>query len=69
MRWRLLLEEFSPEMKHISGGDNIVADSLSRHEIQEEDVKEIYEKEILAVDNTEVQFPMIYPNVREKQKK
>ena len=31
-RWRLILEEFSPEYVHISGKDNVVADALSRME-------------------------------------
>ena len=30
MRWRLLLKEFGPHIHHISGIDNIVADTLSR---------------------------------------
>ena len=30
MRWRLLLEEYGPELVYIKGPDNIVADSLSR---------------------------------------
>lgn len=30
MRWRLILEEFGPNIKHISGSDNIIADALSR---------------------------------------
>jgi hypothetical protein len=29
-RWRLLLEEFGPEYRHVAGKDNIVADALSR---------------------------------------
>ena len=34
MRWRLILEEFSPELVYIKGSKNIVADALSRlHEI------------------------------------
>lgn len=29
-RWRLLLEEYAPEYRHIAGKDNVVADALSR---------------------------------------
>jgi hypothetical protein len=28
MRWRLLLEEYSPELKYIKGENNTVADAL-----------------------------------------
>ena len=30
MLWRIILEEFGPNIQHISGVDNIVADTLSR---------------------------------------
>ena len=30
LRWRLIIEEFNPDIKHKPGKDNIVADSLSR---------------------------------------
>ena len=30
IRWRLILEEFGPDIQHIYGVDNIVADTLSR---------------------------------------
>ena len=33
MRWRLVLEEYNPELIYIKGGDNIVADALSRLEL------------------------------------
>ena len=36
MRWRLILEEFGPELIYIPGKKNIVADSLSRLEIAED---------------------------------
>ena len=32
MRWRLILEEFGPELKYIKGENNVVADTLSRLE-------------------------------------
>ena len=30
MRWKLIIEEFGPNIQHISGVDNILADTLSR---------------------------------------
>ena len=33
MRWRLIIEEFSPELVYIQGEKDIVADALSRLEI------------------------------------
>ena len=30
MRWRLILEEYGPEFKYVTGGNNAVADALSR---------------------------------------
>ncbi len=30
MRWRMILEEFGPDIRHIAGVDNIVADAISR---------------------------------------
>ena len=35
MRWRLILEEYSPELVYIQGSKNIVADALSRLEIKD----------------------------------
>ena len=29
MQWRLILEEFGPDIQHIKGEDNIVADTIS----------------------------------------
>jgi hypothetical protein len=33
-RWRLLLEEFGPEYVHVKGEDNVVADALSRMDME-----------------------------------
>ena len=30
MRWRLIIEEFGPELKYIKGKNNVVSDALSR---------------------------------------
>ena len=35
MRWRLILEEYGPELRYIKGENNVVADALSRLEIME----------------------------------
>jgi hypothetical protein len=36
MRWRLVLEEFGPDLQHIKGERNVVADALSRLQIDDE---------------------------------
>ena len=33
MRWRLMIEEFGPELKYIKGENNVVADALSHLEM------------------------------------
>ena len=35
MRWRLILEEFGPELKYTKGENNVVADALSDLEISD----------------------------------
>ena len=35
VRWRLLLEEFHPIVKHVAGKDNDAADALSRLDISD----------------------------------
>jgi RNase H-like domain found in reverse transcriptase len=47
MRWRLILEEYGPELHYIKGESNVVADALSRldmladHPVSKEEVAEI----------------------------
>ena len=36
MRWRLILEEYNPELRYIKGENNIVADALSRLDMTNE---------------------------------
>jgi hypothetical protein len=38
MRWRLVLEEYGPELRYIKGEKNIVADAHSRLDMIEGDV-------------------------------
>jgi hypothetical protein len=35
MRWRLLIEEFGPEFRHLKGKHNLIADALSRIELDD----------------------------------
>ena len=45
MRWRLYIEEYSPDLQYIKGENNVVADALSRLEMttsKSEDTTEIY---------------------------
>ena len=38
-RWRLILKEFGPDIQHVRGEDNVVADALSRLDtVNEEEV-------------------------------
>ena len=34
MRWRLILEEYGPELRYIQGEKNIVADALSSTDME-----------------------------------
>jgi hypothetical protein len=49
MRWRLILEEYGPELHCIKGESNVVADALSRldmladHPVSEEEVAEMFD--------------------------
>jgi len=45
MRWRLYIEEYSPDLRYIKGTHNIVADALSRLKINDtpfEDTQESF---------------------------
>ena len=78
MRWRLILEEFGPDILHIKGEKNIVADAISRlptaNEDQSESRTEILglSSEMLAkleylVFEEDSEFPLHLPLVRKVQ--
>ena len=78
MRWRLILEEFGPNILHIKGEENVVADAISRlptaNEDQNKSRTEIpgLSSEMLAkmeylVFEEDSEFPLHLPLVRKVQ--
>ena len=67
MRWRLLLEEFGPELHYIKGEDNVVADVLSRMDIQEED----FSVDAFAADDGDMsqEYPLSYREIAHEQRR
>ena len=67
IRWRLLIEEFGPELKYIPGAKNIVADTLSRLNILPSD-KELNEYVDCFVSHDD-DFPLTYEKINSAQQK
>jgi hypothetical protein len=74
MRWRLILEEYGPELKYIKGERNIVADALSRLDMSSDkshNSEETYMAESLGLDSEDIPkdaFPLTYKNIMSEQK-
>ena len=70
MRWRLILKEFGPEIKHIKGENNAVADALFRLEMS--DNQEILNISDLYVYNEadlpDSAYPIRYHDISKSQK-
>ena len=74
MRWRLVLEEYGPELNYIKGENNIVADALSRLEMTPDDEVEMDDQffaECFAADPKDVptDYPMSYVQLESEQNK
>ncbi len=80
MRWRLILEEYGPELKYIKGEHNIVADALSRLEMMPENPPEDESgppngeemAQLFCVTEDEIPFPtetypLTYKYIRQEQ--
>ena len=67
MRWRLLIEEFGPELRYIKCEQNIVADVLSRLQLKEEE----FSLDAFAFDDEDfpAEFPLSYKQLSHEQKK
>ena len=65
MRWRLIIEEFGPNLRYIKGENNIVADALSRLELTEEE----FSPECFAFDDDtdDEAYPLAYAKIRTAQ--
>ena len=75
MRWRLILEEYGPELRYIKGENNIVADALSRLNISDNDgtssqMEPAELAQLMAADEEEFpsDFPLSFPEIEHRQK-
>ena len=70
MRWRLILEEFGPGLKYITGEHNVVADTLSRLETSDNqeilNISEIYG--YYDADLPDSAYPIHYHDTAKAQK-
>ena len=72
MRWRLILEEYGPELLYIKGEENIVADALSRLDLKDDEetpsTPEVMATLFAADDDEVVEFPLMLSKIEEAQK-
>ena len=77
MRWRLIIEEFSPELVYIQGETNIVADALSRLEIIDDvdynlsDTQNLdtFYADLFDLSDNDIVNPITYKNIMVNQQK
>ena len=75
MRWRLYIEEYSPDLQYIKGTHNVVADALNRLDNSEEPIKDNTEMfmtymECLTSDGNSLEFhPLNYQHLQIAQTK
>jgi len=73
MRWRLIIEEYGPELHYIKGEHNVVADALSRLDMMSYDdfQREKAEHELFAFDVEDLPtvYPLSYAEISEEQRK
>ena len=75
MRWRLILEEYGPELIYLKGETNIVADALSRLDIsttKDVPTQESNMAECLGMDSDDLSddaYPLTYKHIMQEQQK
>ena len=68
MRWRLIIEEFGPELIYIKGETNTVADALSRLDIDDNPAPEKDKAEFFGTDEIpQDAFPLTYAHIANQQ--
>ena len=69
MHWRLMLEEFGPELKYIKGENNVVSDALSRLEKSPNqeilNISELYDYDDEDMPNSA--YPIRYHDIAKAQ--
>ena len=71
MRWRLILEEFGPELKYIKGEKNVEADALSRLEM-DNSIDTVNPTECFGYDDDNLPanlYPVRYCDIAKAQRK
>ena len=66
IHWRLLLEEYGPEIEYIKGPKNVVADALSRLPKQGDIIEDV-EVLLSFVPEDQDMFPIQIQKIKEKQ--
>ena len=70
MPWRLIIEDFGPELKYIKGGNNVIANALSRLEMSDnQEILNIYE--LYGYNDKDLPdsaYPICYHDISKAQK-
>jgi len=61
LRWRLLIEEFNPKLVHLTGHKNMVADALSRLDLDTSSFFSVEESAMAEIFASEDITPVTYP--------
>ncbi len=78
MRWRLILEEFGPELNYVKGETNVVSDALSRLNITPSPLKDQESKtipdlhrsaELFGSNNEDITYPLSFETISQHQHK